>query len=103
MTIDITPIVDLFINLFAFGVGLDFTWCGYLLLKTNKTTHLPRLLGYQIYKFVETGNKKNKSKNETANEIARIMFSPKAFSVYMLLGGVQLIIASALWLLSQLL
>ena len=103
MTIDITPIIDVVINLFTFGIGLDFAWCGYLLLKTNKDTHIPNLLGYRIFKLVEAGNKKIKSKNEVTNELARIIFSAKAISVYMLLGGIQLIIASALWLLSQLL
>ncbi len=97
MTINITPIVDVFLNLLGFGVGLDFTWCGYWFLKTNEVTHLPRLLGYLVFKLFEIANKKNKSKNE----IVKNMFSMKAASIYMLLVGLQLIVESAFTLLSQ--
>ncbi len=98
MIIDITPIVNLFLNLLVFGIGLDFAWCGYWLLKTNEITRLPRLLGYLVFKLFEVANKKNKSKNE----IAKSMFSMKAVSIYLLLGGLQLIVSSILTLLSQL-
>jgi hypothetical protein len=97
MIIDITPIVNTFFNLITFGIGLDFAWCGYWFLKTNEIEHLPRLLGYVIFKLFERANKKNKSKNE----LVKTMFSMKAASIYVLLSGIQLIVTSMITMLSQ--
>jgi hypothetical protein len=98
MNITITPpMVDAFLNLLVFGVGLDFTWCGYWFLKTNEITHLPKLFGYLMFKFIEKSIDKDVSKNETV----KIVFSMKAVSIYMLLGGPLLIVGSAFALLSQ--
>lgn len=97
MIIDITPIVNLFLNLLVFGIGLDFAWYGYWLLKKSEITRLPRLLGYLVFKLFEVANRKSKSKNE----IAKSMFSMKAVGIYLLLGGLQLIVSSILTLLSQ--
>ena len=98
MNITITPtMVDAFLSLLVFCVGLDFTWCGYWFLKMNEITHLPRLFGYLVFKIFEAGLNKNKSKNE----IAKIMFSMKAASIYMLLGGPPLIVGSIFALLIQ--
>jgi len=98
MNITITPLmVDTFLNLLVFGIGLDFTWSGYWFLKTNEIGHNPRLFGYLVFKLFEAGINKNKSKNE----IAKNMFSMKAASIYMLLGGPPLIVGSIFSLLSQ--
>jgi hypothetical protein len=97
MIIDITPTVNTFFNLIALGVGLDFAWCGYWFLKTNEITHLPRLLGCMILKLFERANKKSKSKNE----LVKTIFSMKAASIYLLLGGIQIIVSSMITLFSQ--
>ena len=99
MTINITPIVTIVFNLFAIGVGLDFAWCGYLYLKTNKTTRIPKLLGFWVLKLFEVGNRKNKSKNE----FAKNMFCMKAAGIYLLVGGLLLMVDGAFGLLVQLL
>ena len=99
MTINITPIVSVIFNLFAFGIGLDFAWCGYLYLKTNKTTHIPKLLGFLVLKLFEVGNRKSKSKNE----FAKNMFSMRAAGMYLLVGGLLLMVDGAFRLLAQLL
>lgn len=97
MILNITPIVDIFLYLLTLGIGLDFTWCGYWLLKTNKMTHIPRLLGYLTLKIFEKASINN---NET--KIVKIMFSMKTASIYMLLGGPLLIVGSVLALLGLL-
>ena len=98
MGVDITPIVNLFLNFLLFFIGLDFAWCGYWLLKTNEFPRLPRLLGYLVFRIFETANRKNKSKNEIANS----MFSMKAASIYLFFGGLQLIVFSTLKILIEL-
>ena len=98
MVIDITPIVNTCFTLIVFFIGLDFAWCGYLFLKMNQITHLPKFLGYWMFRLFERANKKNKS----TNEIVTAVFSMKAAGIYMLLGGLQLIGSSMFMLLSQL-
>lgn len=99
MTINIAPIVNIVFNLFAFAIGLDFAWCGYLYLKTNKTTHISKLLGFLVLKLFEVGNRKSKSKNQYAKN----MFSMKAAGIYLLAGGILLMVDGAFGLLIQLL
>ncbi len=90
MVVDITREVYLFFSFL--GIGLDFVWCGYWYMKTNKLAHLPRLLGFWIFKIFETGDKKSKSKNMLVTN----MFSMKAASIYMFLGGVYYIVRSTI-------
>lgn len=99
MTIDIIPIVGIVFNLFTFAIGLDFAWSGYLYLKTNKTTHIPKLLGFWVLKLFEVGNRKSKSKNEYAKN----MFSMKAAGTYLRVGGLLLMLDGAFRLLARLL
>jgi hypothetical protein len=96
MVVDITREVYLFFSFLGLGIGLDFVWCGYWYMKTNELAHLPRLLGYLIFKIFETGNKKNKSKNMLATN----MFSMKAASFYMLWGGIYYIVSSIISIIS---
>jgi hypothetical protein len=83
MVVDITPQVKLFFNFLGLGIGLDFIWCGYWYMKTNELTHLPRLLGYLVFKIFETANKKNKSKNMFVIN----MFSMGAANILHAFGG----------------
>ena len=89
--IDITPIINVILDLVMFGIGLDFVWCGYWYLKTKETTRLPKLLGFLCLKIFEVGNKKNRSKNE----LAKNMFSMKAAGMYLLVSGFQLMLGGA--------
>ena len=98
MIIDITPIVNIFFNLLGFGIGLDFVWCGYWFLKKNDITRLPKLLGYMMFKLLEVGNKKSKSKND----FVRNMFSMKTGAIGALLVGFEMMASSMFALLSQL-
>ena len=97
MTIDITPIINVFINLLLFLIGIDFIWCGYWYLRTRKMNRLPRLLGYLSLKIFEAGNRKGKSTNQYANA----MFSMDAAGKYLLVGGVALVLQSIIQLVTQ--
>ena len=99
MIIDITPIFAVFGNLLLFLIGLDFMWCGYWYMKTHETKRLPRLLGYLTLKLFEIGNRKSKS----TNQFARNMASMEAASKYLLIGGIGLVMEGIIPLLTQLL
>ena len=98
MTIDITPIVNVFGDLLLFLIGVDYTWCGFWYMKTHETKHLPRLLGYLSLKIFKIGNRKGKSTNQFANS----MFSMEAAGKYLFFGGICLIVMSLLQLVAQL-
>lgn len=92
----ITPsMFDTFIYLLVFGIGLDFIWCGSWFLAKNKIIFFPKLFGYLALKLFEISNKKSTSKNEFAKNV----FSMRAAGVYLLLGGLQLVIRSVRMLL----
>ncbi len=99
MTIDITPIITVLLNLLLALVGLDFVWCGYRYMKTHEIKRIPRLLGYLVLKIFETGNRKNKS----TNQFAIRMFSMEAAGWYLLLSGIYLVAEGAFPLVTQLL
>ncbi len=99
MTIDITPIITVLLDLLLALIGLDFVWCGYRYMKTHETRRIPGLLGYLVLKIFETGNKKSKS----TNQFAVRMFSMEAAGWHLLLSGVYLIAEGAFPLLTQLL
>jgi hypothetical protein len=99
MIIDITPIVDVLLNLIVFLIGLDFVWYGYWYMKTHEIRCTLGLLGYLSLKLFERGNRKNKSSNQFANN----MFSMEAAGKYLIVGGIGLVIKGMLPLLAQLL
>ena len=102
MTIDITPIVNVFGDLLLFLIGVDLTWCGYWYMKTLKTKRLPRLLGYLTLKLFERANRIKKPADQSASRMYSSMFSMEAAGKYLFVGGIALIATSLLQLATQL-
>ena len=99
MTLDITPIIAMFLNLIVFLIGIDFMWSGYWYMKTHEIKPTLGLFGYLGLKLFERGNRKNKSSNQFANS----MFSMEAAGKYLVVGGIGLVIKGIFPLLTQLL
>lgn len=93
MNITITPIMfDIFINLLTICIGIDFIWSGIWFQIKNETPNMPKLLGYLVFRLFETSIKKYKSKNNAIKNL----FSLRAASIYLLLGGFNLMISGTI-------
>jgi hypothetical protein len=99
MTLTIAPfMVNLFLYLIVLGIGIDFTWCGYWYLTTKEINRLPKLLGYLMFRIIQTGI----NKKQSSIKFVRTILSMKAMGIYLLLGGPLLILGSIFALLGTL-
>lgn len=93
MNITITPTMfDIFINLLTVCIGIDFIWCSFWFQIKNEIPNMPKLLGYLVFRLFEASTKRSKSNNKAIKSL----FSLRAASIYLLLGGFNLIISSVI-------
>jgi hypothetical protein len=103
MVIDITRQVEVLFNLFVLALGLDFLVTGFCVLRDKNIKHTPKFIGFLFLRRVEIIEKEyagKKYSNNPLTRLARIMFTLKFFGYDFVIGGLLIIMASLLMLLS---
>lgn len=92
MIVDISPIIAVIFNLILILIGIDFIWYGYWYMKTHEIKLTLGFGGYLALRLFKRANSLRKSSNKDINSIISMMFSMESAGIYLVVGGIGLII-----------